>query len=129
MLSEDKRDELCKYLNAQWLRAERTRREQVDGQYADWTKAYYGTPLEEQRTVPWYKASNFVVKLNRMFIDTFVSRTLNIIFATKPLYVIEALPRELRDAAELYLNRKALYGVTTGSLESSALEGIGTGLL
>lgn len=108
-LSEDTREEMRSWLHAQWLRAESSRREQVDGQYSEWDKAYYGIPLEEVRTVPFYKASNFVVKLVRMFLDTFVARTLNIIFATRPLFVVDVLPRELRDAAELYINRKALY--------------------
>jgi hypothetical protein len=108
-LSKDKKDELRFYLHEQWKRAERARAIQVDSDYEAWGKAYAGTPLEESRTVPFYKASNLVVKLIRIFADTFLSRTLNIIFATRPLYVNEGLPRELKESWENYLNRKALY--------------------
>lgn len=106
-LSPDKRDELERYLSEMWTRAEESRRTQVDGDYTEWSKAYDGTPLESIRTVPFYKASNFVVKLIRMFVDTFVARTLNIVFATKPLYEVEGLPRELKEVWENYLNLKA----------------------
>lgn len=108
-LGDDKRRELGLYLGEQWRRAKSGRQEQVDSKYQQWQKAYSGVPLEEIRTVPFYKASNFVVKLIRMYLDTFMGRTLNIIFATKPLYVCDGLPQEVKDAYELYLNRKACY--------------------
>lgn len=109
MLSDDRRDELKSYLRERWLQATRARTEQVDGDYDMWTKAYYGVPLEEIRTVPFYKASNFVVKIIRIYLDTFVARTLNIIYATRPVYVADGLPREFKDSWEYYLNHKALY--------------------
>lgn len=109
LLPDDRRKELGLYLQEQWQRAESARTTQVDDKYSTWQKAYSGVPLEEVRTVPFHKASNFVVKLIRMFLDTFVARTLNIVFATKPLYVCDGLPQELREAWELYINRKALY--------------------
>lgn len=108
-LSDDKRKELGLYLMEQWRRAKSGRQDQVDAKYQQWQKAYSGVPLEEIRTVPFYKASNFVVKLIRMYLDTFTARTLNILFATKPLYVCDGLPQEIKDAYELYLNRKACY--------------------
>jgi hypothetical protein len=43
-----------------------------------------------------------------MFIDTFMARTLNIMFATKPLYVFDGMPKELRDPCESFFNRKAI---------------------
>jgi hypothetical protein len=108
-ISEDKRQELKDYLRTQWLRARSGRQQQVDGDYGKWSKAYEGTPLEEVRTVPFYKASNFVVKLIRVYVDTFTARTLNVCFATQPLYVCEGMPADMRDGYELYLNRKATY--------------------
>jgi hypothetical protein len=108
-LSEEKRRELCLYLLEQWRRAKQGRMDQIDARYANWQKVYSGVPLEEIRTVPFYKSSNFVVKLVRMFLDTFQARSLNVIFATRPLFVCDGLPQELKDAWELYLNRKALY--------------------
>lgn len=106
-LGEDKRNELARYLKQQWDRAKSARQSQVDGDYARWTKAYYATPLEEIRTVPFYKASNMVVPVIRIYCDTFMARTLNLIFATKPVYILDAVPKELQEAAQLYLNKKA----------------------
>lgn len=108
-ISEDKLEELRRYVLERWQQAERSRSEQVDGDYQTWDKAYNGVPLEGIRTVPFYKSSNFVVKLIRMYLDTFVARSLNIIYATKPLLVCDNLPRELKEAYELYLNAKTVY--------------------
>lgn len=108
-LSTDKHEELKRYLCDMWKRAKQGRQTQVDDDYARWQKAYTGIPLEKERTVPFYKSSNFVVKLIRIYIDTFVARTLNIVFATKPLYTVEGLPRDLKEAWEFYINQKAIH--------------------
>lgn len=108
-VSEDRKEELRKYLVEQWMRAKNSRMEQVDSDYEQWSKAYDGIPLETIRTVPFYKSSNFVVKLIRMYVDTFVARSLNIVFATRPLLVVDGMPSDLKAAWELYANRKALY--------------------
>lgn len=108
-LPDDKRLELKRYLVDMWHRAVDGRTSQVDSDYARWRKVYAGTPLEKERTVPFYKASNLVVPLTRIYLDTFVARTLNIMFATKPLYVVDGLPKDLQESWEYYLNRKALY--------------------
>lgn len=100
--------ELERYLLDQHARAEQGRAGQVDDDYKNWTLNYYAIPREKVRTIPWYNASNFVVPLIRMFLDTFVARTLNIIFATQPVCVSEGYPREEREALEAYINRKAL---------------------
>lgn len=109
LLSEDKREEIRRYLHLHWLRARDGRATQIDSKYNDWTKVYHGIPAEETRTVPFYKASNFVVKLVRMFLDTFVARTLNIIYATRPTFVTDDLPQQLKEGWEYYLNRKVEY--------------------
>lgn len=107
-IPEEKWKELESYLLSHYERAEGARKEQVEDKYAKWEANYYGIPAEKVRTVPWYKSSNFVVKVIRIFVDTFVARTLNIIFATRPLYSTDGFPRELKESLELYLNRKAL---------------------
>ncbi len=108
-IGEAKKKELQNYVTEMWRRAKEGRQAQVDGDYDKWSKAYDGSPLEKVRTVPFYKASNLVVPLIRIYIDTFTARTLNILFATKPLYIVEGMPAELQEAFELYLNRKAMY--------------------
>ena len=96
------------YLGDQWMRMEQARRDQVDEKYAAWQRDYDGEPRVRERTIPWPGASNYVVQVSRMFIDTFVARTLNIIFATRPLYTLDFLPEEVREATQKYINKKAL---------------------
>lgn len=127
-LSDDKRRELKLYLAEMWRRAEQGRQGQVDSDYARWAKLYDGTPLERERTVPFYKSSNLVVKLVRIYVDTFAARTLNIIFATDPLYTVTGLTTNLKDAWQLYLNRKALqnwnhYNVAKQMIDRGARNG------
>ena len=54
------------YLLDKWDRAKRARSEQLESQYTAWQNIYDGKPLEKVRMVPFYKSSNFVVKLVRM---------------------------------------------------------------
>lgn len=108
-VTDEQRDRLRDYLSTQWKRAVDARSGQVDDDYNRWNKNYEGIPREKTRTVPWYNSSNFVVKLIRTFVDTFVARTLNIIFATQPIYFVEGFPREVKEALEAYLTRKALH--------------------
>lgn len=108
-LPAERTEKLNRFLQDHWKRAVDARVEQVDDDYTRWDANYYGVPAEKVRTVPFYKSSNLVVKVSRIFIDTFVARTLNVIFATKPLFVVDGFPREVREGLEQYLNRKALY--------------------
>lgn len=96
------------YLKEQWQRAFEARCAQIDDKYTLWQKNYDGVPKEERRVLPWPGASNYVVQVSRMFIDTFIARTLNIIFATRPLYVLDFLKDRVRESTEKYLNKKAL---------------------
>lgn len=103
----DRLEELQSYLFDQWDRAKRARTEQVENKLPDWEKAYRGIPRERVRTIPWYNASNIVVQIIRLFVDTYVARTQGIIASTRPIYTVDRFPREQRDAVELYLHRKA----------------------
>jgi hypothetical protein len=102
-------EQLQSYLADHWTRAEQARFQQVDEKYDKWRTQYEAIPAQKMRSLPWPGASNFVVPISRMFIDTFVARTLNIVFATRPLYTLDFLPTEVKDHTEKYLNRKALY--------------------
>lgn len=104
----DKWQEVEKYLLMHWPRARDTRKEQIEEKRNTWEKNYKGLPREKERSFPWPKSSNVVVKLARMFLDTFVARTLNIIFATRPVYVCSGFPSDVKDALEYYVNAKAL---------------------
>lgn len=107
-LNQDMHDRIEHYLLYQFDRAKRARETQVDSKYVDWSKNYYGVPAETTRTVPWYKSSNFVVKVVRLFVETFTARTLNIVFATNPLITVKNYPREISEGVQYYLHHKAL---------------------
>lgn len=108
-ISADRWKELEEYLIRHWDRAFQSRSDQVDGKYERWSKNYRGEPAEKERSFPWPKSSNMVVKLNRMFIDTFMTRTLTIMFSTRPLLHVQGFPAEIRENVEYYLNHKAYY--------------------
>lgn len=107
--SDEKRKELVGYLIEHYRRATDSRRQQVDSDYDRWDRNYRAVPKESSRVTPWPNSSNVVVPIIRIFVDTHVARSLNIIFSTHPLYLVEGFPREIKDALELYMNRKALY--------------------
>jgi hypothetical protein len=107
-LSAEKLEEIQSYVLEQWRRAEEARMGQVGTNFPEWENAYRGIPREKIRTIPWYKSSNVVVQLIRLFVDTFVARTQGIIMSTRPLYSVDQYPREQRDAVELYLHKKAV---------------------
>lgn len=108
-LPDDKKKELRDYIWTKWTRTKSSHQTLHDRDYPKWTRAYEGVPLEEIRSVPFYKASNMVVKVIRIYLDTFTARSLNVMFATKPLYVVENLKSEWKEGFEYYINAKAGY--------------------
>jgi len=101
--------ELEKYLLDHWTRAEQGRRTQLDEHFTRWQRNFKAEPAQKSRSTPWPNASNIVIPVIRTYIDTFVARTLNIIFSTRPLFTIDGFVREEREALQEYFNRKALY--------------------
>lgn len=108
-IDPDTRKELQQYLLTQYENAHSIRREQVEDKYTRWDRNYNAYPKEKVRTVPYYKSSNIVVPIIRIYVDTYVARTLTIMFATRPLFNIDGYPREVKEAYESYVNRKARY--------------------
>lgn len=108
-LSPERQKEIFHYLTEQWDRAKQGRAQQVDEHLERWDKMYRAIPAEAQRNFPWPKASNLVVPIIRMHLDTFVSRTLGIVFGTQPLVKAVGFPKEHSDSLEKYLNDKCLY--------------------
>lgn len=114
-------EDLRRHLALHWRRAEEGRSQEVGHFYRMWDKQYRAVPSQRERNFPWPKASNIVVPIVRMYVDTFVARTLNVVFATRPLVAVEGYPAELREALEAYLNLKArqdwrLYELARGML-------------
>src|SRR3990167_8679927 len=107
-LSDDKKSEIVSFVTERWKKAVDSRTTQIDMKYKTWVKNYDAIPMEEIRTTPWYKASNLIVPLSRIYIDTFVARTLNLVFATRPLYTIDNLVGDTEGSISPYLNFKAM---------------------
>ena len=105
--TDEKKLELGKYCLELYKNSRESRSTQVDVKYATWDKNYYAEPLEKVRSIPWQKSSNIVVPLTRMFVDSYIARTLGIIFATRPLFNLSSYPKPEAEALQLYLNRKA----------------------
>jgi len=105
-LSSDQREELERYLAMHWRRAEDARSQETESFYKTWDRQYRAVPAQKQRNFPWPNASNFVMPIIRMYVDTFVARTLNVVFKTRPLVGVSGYPAEVREALEAYLNLK-----------------------
>lgn len=95
-----------RYIAEHWRRAVEGRSAHISN-HTTWEKLYEALPRGERRT-PWKGASNLTVPLIRIFIDTFIARTLNIIFATRPLYNVEGFNATQRDGVRSWLNLRAL---------------------
>jgi hypothetical protein len=98
-LGKDKQQELARYLLEKFRFSVTARSQQIESKYKKWMDNYSGKPLEEVRTTPWYRASNFVPQLIRMHTDIMTARMTGIIFGTKPFWklssVLDAVPRQI----------------------------------
>lgn len=108
-ISDDVRKELTRYVSEHWTRARTARQGQVDTDYAKWDKMWRAQPREKQRSLPWPGASNLVVPLVRMHGDTFIARTLGMMFGTQRLVKTIGYPTDISEPLEIYLNYKSLY--------------------
>lgn len=102
-------DALETYLVEHFRRAREGRDTQVDKHYRNWSDGYDALPKEKVRKVPFLKASNFVVPVIRMFVDTAAARTNGMIWASNPLISVTGFPNDAREGGESYLDRKARY--------------------
>src|SRR5262245_2428852 len=71
-----------------------------------WRKIYNGDPLEQVKSFPWHRASNFVVQLVGIHTDTLVARILSLVFKTDPLFTFKAfgeLPEHVKKDLEDFM--------------------------
>lgn len=115
-LSADRLKELSGYLREQWQRAVDARTNQVDAKYRNWSKIYNADPKEARRMFPWPGASNLVVPLAQIHVDTFVAKTTGLILGTFPFASLLGYPADLKDSFETYLNYKAIFNWKFGVL-------------
>lgn len=102
-------EDLESYLVEHFRRVKEGRDRQVDHLYSKWSENYDAIPAEKVRKVPFHKASNFVVPIIRIFVDTGVARTQGAIWSTNPLVAVSGFPNDAREGGESYLDRKARY--------------------
>ena len=108
-LGEDKRKELLGYLVEQYDRAKMARSTQIDVKYERWRKIYQAEPASLRRNFPWPGASNIVIPLCQIHVDTMTSKHMGLIMNTFPLTKVIGFPQQLQDSYEKYLNYKAVY--------------------
>jgi len=90
-LPPDKLDELADELIDKLKMVLTARQNQVDDKAANWQKNYDALPAQKVRTVPFYRASNFMPHLIRMHSDILGARILGILFGTKPFWMVSSL--------------------------------------
>lgn len=106
-LDDELYNELIGYLCDHWRTAKEERRTQVDSDHTRWDMIYRSVPKQKERTMPWPGASNLVVPLARIFVDTAVARSLNVMFATRPIIAVKDTPKEISVPLETFANMKA----------------------
>ena len=86
-LGKDKRLELIGWACEKFQKSVEARSSQIDGDYTRWMDNYAAKPKQLTRTMPFYKASNFVPQLIRMHTDILAARQIGLIFGTKPFWI------------------------------------------
>lgn len=109
-LSGERLDDLAGYLHEKFAMVVKARSSQIDDKALMWEKNYAAIPMQEIRTTPFYRASNFMPQLIRMHSDILSARVLGILFGTKPFWKVKAplidsdIPHDLLDSLEAGLN-------------------------
>jgi hypothetical protein len=96
-LPPDKMTELAKMLIEKFALCKRARQSQIDDKYNNWQRNYDALPAQETRTVPYYRASNFMPHLIRMHSDILAARIIGFMISTKPFWRVRSI---LRDAID-----------------------------
>lgn len=107
-ISGEKAVELGNWLCKTFEFAVTARQNQIDAKYKRWVDNYAGKPLQETRTTPFYKASNFVPQLIRMHTDILAARLIGLLFGTRPFWrpksFLAEMPHEQTEAASKWLD-------------------------
>lgn len=90
-LPPDKMSDLANMLLEKFVLVQRARQSQIDDKYANWLRNYDGTPAQQTRTVPYYRAANFVPHLVRMHSDILGARILGFMYGSKPFWRVKSI--------------------------------------
>ena len=97
-ISPDRKAEIVGYLKEKFEATVKARSTQIDQNYQRWIDNYAAKPLEQVRTTPFYRASNFVPRLIGTLTDILSARLTGIIWAPKPFWkprtLLGQLPHE-----------------------------------
>lgn len=90
-LSEEKERSLKNFLKYRILELKTNMRELYEDKIVKWRSAYDATPAEETRTFPWEGASNLVIPIIGIHVDTLHAQIMAAIFKTEPIVVAKVL--------------------------------------
>lgn len=110
-----KLDELGNYLSLKFEAAVKSRADQIETHYHRWIDNYNAKPREAVRTIPFYRASNFVPPLVRMHTDILTARTVGLFMAPKPFWKVTSkrfdFAHEFLDTLNEWLDVKSFYDI------------------
>lgn len=81
-----RRDQLFLWAKNKFWKSVESRSKEIDGDYRRWIDNYAAKPAQAIRTVPYYKASNFVPQLIRMHTDLLAANNVGLLFSTRPFW-------------------------------------------
>lgn len=128
-LTDKQREELERYVETQ-LAAALEAHDQREEKYARWRKAYRAKPEVERKTFPWDGASNMVIPIVGITVDTIVARLMRGFFSTPtPVeaqiksVVAETFEKDFRDWGELFFKKSGARDQTRSCFHDMTLDG------
>ena len=111
----DRLDDLANLLVDKFRKSQQSRAEQIESHYQRWIDNYNAKPREAVRTIPFYRASNFVPPLARMHTDILTARTVGLFVSAKPFWKVTSkrhnFPSEYWQDLNEFLEVKCWYDI------------------
>lgn len=113
-LSSEKKEALRSYLKRRVNELKDSMRELYEEKVTNWRMAYEARPREEQRQFPFQGASNIVIPIIAIHVDTLHAQLMAAIFKTQPIIVAKVLgdfgteSDELKEAYEEFMQYVAI---------------------
>jgi hypothetical protein len=82
----DKLNQIFGWAKNKFWKSVESRSKEIDGDYRRWVDNYAAKPAQAIRTIPYYKASNFVPQLIRMHTDLLAANNVGLMFSTRPFW-------------------------------------------
>lgn len=109
LINAETKREIAGFLLDTFKNSVTARKNQIEDKYARWQRNYAAEPVEKIKTSPFYRASNFMPRLIAMHSDILVARILNVMFSTRPFWILKhpailALDHDLTDVLQEWIN-------------------------